>query len=719
MKIGFAGVLTEIAPKTSRLSARAMVLFVGMTVALNCRGDDVKPLQIVITGSRAPQPSFDLPISIDRIDRHEIQHSTAKINLSEPLLRVPGVVAQNRQNYAQDLQISVRGFGARASFGVRGVRLYTDGIPATMPDGQGQASHFDLGSMEHMEVLRGPFSALYGNSSGGVISAFTEDGAPGFALTPSLQYGSYGSTHAGLKASGESGALNYVVNATRFDTDGYRDHSAATRDTVNTKLRATLDADSSLTLVANAVAMPDTQDPLGLARAQFEADPRSVHANAINFNTRKSVRQEQLGLRYQNNLTRNDSVQALLYGGERAVLQYLSVPVAAQSAPTSAGGVIDLARRYRGADLRWVHVAGVRAQTVQWSAGVNYDDLDEDRRGYENFVGTTLGVRGNLRRDEQNNVNNFDQYVQGQWQPHRQWLLLAGVRRSSVGVRSQDSYIAPGNGDDSGSTRYRALSPVLGTTFKATESVNLYAAYGEGFETPTLNELSYRPGTGTPSGFNFDLKPAYSKNYEAGIKTLVGGNLRANLAIFHIDTTHEITVLTNTDGRAVFQNAGATRRNGAELAFAGTWANGIGASLSYTWLHADYAQSFCSGTCSAATQVAAGNRIPGVPGDAFYGEVSWRYPAQGFTAAVEGKYGGEIFVDDINSDTAPDYVVVNLRAGLEQTAGAWHLQEFVRVDNVGDHRYAGSVIVNEGNQRFFEPAPGRNYLAGISISYRW
>lgn len=678
-----------------------------------------QPMQITITGAGAPAASFDMPISIDRIDRAEIQDGAAKVNVSEPLVRVPGVVAQNRQNYAQDLQISVRGFGARANFGVRGVRLFADGIPATMPDGQGQTSNFDLGSAAHIEVLRGPFSALYGNSSGGVISVFTETARPGFALTPSLQFGSYGNRTAGLKAAGEDAGVNYVANATRFRTDGYREHSAAVRDTVNAKLRTTLNTDTTVTLIANAVDMPEIQDPLGLARAQFESDPRSAHANATTFNTRKSVRQQQLGLRIEKTLTSDDSLHAMVYGGERSVIQYLAIPVAAQAPPTSAGGVIDLSRRYSGADIRWVHLANAGARDVQWTAGINYDDLDEDRQGYENFSGTTLGVRGNLRRDERNNVHNVDQYVQAQWQPNRRWLLLAGVRRSDIGVRSQDRYIAPGNGDDSGSTRYRAVSPAFGATFKATASANFYSAYGEGFETPTLNELSYRPGTGSPAGFNFALKPAYGKNYETGLKAFIGRDVRANLAVFHIDTEDEIVVLINTGGRAVFQNAGATRRNGAELAFVGAWANGLGATLTYSRLNARYTQPFCRDSCDANTQVAAGNRIPGVPRDALYAEISWRYLPLGLTVATEGKYSGKVYVDDINSDAAPNYTAVNVRAALEQTAGAWRIQEFVRIDNISDRQYAGSVIVNEGNRRFFEPAPGRTYLIGLSASYRW
>lgn len=674
---------------------------------------------IVITGSRIEQSSFDLPVSIDRIDRDAIQEGTAKVNLSESLNRAPGVVAQNRQNYAQDLQISVRGFGARSTFGVRGVRLYADGIPATMPDGQGQISHFDLNSADHMEVLRGPFSALYGNSSGGVISLFSEDGQPGFTLTPLVQYGSYATFNTGLKASGAQADVNYLVSAAHFSTDGYREHSAAIRDTANAKLRVGLSKDSSLTLIANVVSMDDIDDPLGLNRAQFESSPRSVHPNALLFNTRKSVNQQQLGLKYDKGFGADDRLQMVLYGGSRSAIQYLAIPPAAQAALTSPGGVIDLARLYTGIDLRWIHGSEPRRDAVQWTTGVSYDNLDEDRRGYENFIGSTRGVKGDLRRDEKNNVYNFDQYIQAQWEPHTRWLVLAGVRNNSIRVRSEDHYITTGNGDDSGAVRYRSLNAVLGATFKYSERVNFYAAYGEGFETPTLTELSYRPGTPTPSGFNFDLKPASSDNYEVGIKAYLGAQTHANLAVFHIDTEDEIVVLSNSGGRSVFQNAGKTQRNGAELALAGNWSNGSGALLSYTWLQAQYAEPFCSGTCSPTTQIAEGNRIPGVPEQMLYAELSWQYRPLGFSTALEAKYSAKVYVNDVNSDTAPAYFIANVRAGFEQQWRAWRLKEFVRLDNIGDRQYAGSVIVNESNQRYFEPAPGRNFLVGLSASYSW
>ena len=235
------------------------------TAGPNAWGEAAQELSsIVVTATRISESSFDLPVSIDRVEGQAIHSGQLQVNLSESLITVPGVSVQSRQNYAQDLQLSIRGFGARFSFGVRGLRLYSDGIPGTMPDGQGQFSQFDLGSADHIEVLRGPFSALYGNSSGGVIAIFTQDGAPGRQVDATAEYGTFNTQRYAVKIGGDDGTLNYVVDAAHFQTDGYRFHSDAERDNFNSKLRVALSESAKITLVANVVTTPEVQDPLGL-----------------------------------------------------------------------------------------------------------------------------------------------------------------------------------------------------------------------------------------------------------------------------------------------------------------------------------------------------------------------------------------------------------------------------------------------------------------------
>ncbi len=674
---------------------------------------------VVVTATRMPQSSFILPVAISRVDGDLLQDARQEVNLSESLGRVPGLVAQNRQNYAQDLQISIRGFGARSTFGVRGVRLYADGIPATLPDGQGQVSHFDLGSAGHIEVLRGPFSSLYGNSSGGVIAFFTEDGAPGSELTASVSDGSFGSRRYALKATGEAGRTNYVADISRFDTDGYRDHSAATRDTFNGKVRFALNDASKLTVVANAQNL-DADDPLGLTAAQLAADPEQAGAGAIAFNTRKTVRQQQLGLNYELNLTSADTIAATAYGGHRETEQFQSIPVASQTPATHSGGVISLDRNYWGSDAHWSHSLSLAGRPAQITAGLSYDKLDEERKGYQNFIGAQLGIKGPLRRDESNTTFNFDQYLQAQWEPSDRWLLLAGVRNSKVKFESEDHYVVAGNGNDSGTRTYTATTPVAGITFRATENLSLYTAYGEGFETPTFNELAYRSANGTQTGLNLGLAAATSEHFEIGVKTRFSDRFSLNADVFRSNTSDELAVLANSGGRAVYQNVDKTQREGFEAEFSGNLGAGFTTAVAYTWLKARYEEPFstCTALPCVVSVVPADNSIPGIPSTSVYAEVAWKHPASGFSAAVEGRYMGAVYTDDLNSLRTSNETVANVHFGLQQNTGSWHLEEFLRVDNIADVDYVGSVIVNESNQRYFEPAPGRTWLVGIKISAR-
>ncbi len=680
--------------------------------------------EIVVSATRSEQPSFVLPVSIDTIDETAINANQLRVNVSETLMQVPGVIAHNRQNYAQDLQVSIRGFGARSTFGVRGIRIYVDGIPATMPDGQGQLSHIDLTSAQRIEVLRGPFSSLYGNASGGVISVFTAPGQSGtqaqFGTQAQLGFvaGSYGTLRESALVSGAQGGFDYVAALSNFSTDGYRDHSAVRRSNGNIKLDFTLDDKSQLKLIANAIDMPEAEDPLGLTRVQLESDPRQAGTNAELFDTRKSLRQQQLGVDYRRAMSDDDTLAAMIYGGQRSAVQYQSIPTSAQSAATSPGGVIDLERDYWGMDTHWTHADTLLGGALQLTGGLSFDNLGEARLGYQNFSGSTLGVKGELRRDESNRVYDFDQYVQLQWQFSPNWLLDAGVRNSKVQVESNDHYIVPGNGDDSGSKRYNATTPTLGVSWSASDDVRLYAAYGKGFETPTFNELSYKSTSGAETGLNFALDPSRSEHYEIGAKVLLDENSRIDFAVFHVITHDELAVAANSSGRSVYQNVGKTQRDGAEWQYAGQWNNGVGLKLAFTLLRAKYAADFasCAGTpCSTPQVITAGNRLPGVPVNALFGELSWREPHSGFNTALAVRGESKLYVNDANSDATNGYAVLDWNAGFSQKVDNWQFEEFVRVDNLTDRQYVGSVIVNESNQRYFEPAPERNAYVGVNI----
>ncbi|CAM3726452.1 TonB-dependent receptor domain-containing protein [Bordetella tumulicola] len=668
---------------------------------------------VVVTSTRSDTSLLDTPASVNIVDGVQLRADSLQINLSENMGSVPGLQIQNRQNYAQDLQISIRGFGARSTFGVRGIKIFVDGIPATMPDGQGQTSNIDIASADHVEVLRGPFSALYGNASGGVLLVESETGSGPPALQANFAAGSYDTYHYGAKASGEVDNVDYVVSANRFTTGGYRDHSGARKNLGNAKLGLQLDDDSRLTIVANSVDLT-AQDPLGLTREQYEDNPRQATSQADLYNTRKTVRQSQGGLVYERQINADNELRAMVYYGQRHTVQYQSIPTFVQANPRHSGGVIDLRREYAGADLRWTSHLSLANQPLTLIGGLSYDTLSERRKGYENFLGsasapTELGVKGKLRRDETNDVDSLDPYLQASWQFAPGWKLDAGVRYSTVNFDSDDHYVDAPNVDDSGSTRYRKALPVAALSYAFTPRTMAYLSYGRGFETPTTSELSYRPD-GDP-GLNLGLQPALSDNYEAGVKTEVGDGL-LSFALFHIDTHDEIVSAGSLDGRTAYRNAGRTRRDGAELGWSGNIASNWRADLAYTWINARYRDTV------ADSNIRAGNKIPGIASQMLYGALAWA-PSEGWRAGIEGRYVGKIYVNDANNDTAPGYFVASISTGYLWRRGPWEWNAYARIDNLFDREYIGSAIVNDGNDRYFEPAPGRNWSAGLSVSYQF
>ncbi|MFZ9151389.1 MAG: TonB-dependent receptor family protein, partial [Burkholderiales bacterium] len=486
--------------------------------------------EVSVSATRVERDNMDLPVAIDTVDQRAIREGNPQVNLSESLNRVPGIAVQNRQNYAQDLQVSSRGFGSRSTFGVRGVRLLADGIPATMPDGQGQAATFNLSSAERIEVLRGPFSSLYGNAAGGVVQIFTADGPADPTFTTNTSAGSYKSWKLGQQYGGQHGPLNAMIDVSRFETDGYRDHSAARRDAGNAKLRYDLGSAGRITLVVNVLDQPETEDPLGLTAAQVAQNPRQATAVAYTFNTRKSISQSQGGLTWELPLSNGDMINARAYAGDRQVTQHLAIPLASQNVVTSSGGVVDLDRGYSGLGLRWTREGQLASRRFSVSAGVDHDRMLERRRGFMN----NNGITGALKRDEDDKVSNTDIYVQGEWQATKQLGLFAGLRHSRVSFESKDYYITGANLDDSGAVDYSKATPVIGATWRITPVMNAYANIGEGFETPTFAELAYRPGGAT--GLNFALRPATSLHREVGLKALTGGQGHVNVALFRIDT---------------------------------------------------------------------------------------------------------------------------------------------------------------------------------------
>jgi iron complex outermembrane receptor protein len=684
---------------------------------------------VVVTATRVEQNSFDLPVAIDVVNKEDIQDGQLQMTLSESLIRVPGITAQNRTQSAQDPQISSRGFGARSSFGVRGIRVYVDGIPLTMPDGQGQPGVVDLSAIKSIEVMRGPFSALYGNSSGGVIQLFTEDAPQSPVIGATAMFGSYSTKRQVMDAAGQIDGLEYLLNVSNFETDGYRDNSESDKQAATAKFKLNISNDTKLTTLVNWFEQ-DAQDPIGLNRARaFNSSLRDTVVPAALFaNTSVSRNHTQVGFNFEHAFNANNKITLTPYVGTRKNAQILTTTAlatglvgsctAASPPAGTCARLSEIDREFYGMDARWDNKGSLGSIPYNVSLGLTYGKSTDDRLDTNILTGGV--VTSTLNRREENIASNFDQYVQGKLAITDKLDLHAGARHTKVRLEVNDNL--PLNGNNSGSVEYQKTTPVIGATWKATDRINLYANFGKGFETPTFIEAAFdNVAGGVPSKPNLSLKAAESNNYEIGAKAFLADNVQANLTLFKVDTTNEIVTRQTVAGRSSFQNAGDTKRTGIEASLDAQFDNNLSLFAAYTLLNAKFEDAFTTVvTAGGATgRVNDGNRIPGTYRSQIYAELAWKYAPLGFMTALEGRHNSKVYVNDINGDTAPSYTIFNLRAGFEQNLANWNFREYLRVENMFDKEYIGSVRVNDGNALFFEPGADRNYLLGLSANYRF
>ncbi|OOF61376.1 TonB-dependent receptor [Rodentibacter pneumotropicus] len=656
--------------------------------------------EITVTAIRAEMNPFSTPASVDVIEGEDVrQKSGMNISLSEALQGIAGLIAVDRHNYAQDINLSTRG----SRMGVRGIRLYVDGIPATMPDGQGVTSHIDLNSLRRIEMLKGPFSSLYGNSSAGTILVHSQKGQNPPSIETSVDGGSNSTWHYGLKAQGGGDNKympSYVLSVNRFTTKGERDHSAARKNQVNFKADWTTENQAEVGITFNYSDIK-AQDPGALSYEQWKENRNQVAMNLEMFNARKNVRQTQLGLSYRQKLDEKNRLNLTAYLGERRLEQYLPIPRITQIRNAGhAGGVIDFTRYYAGTD---VHLQHDFTNNFNVITGVAFDYMQDKRKGYENFNGTINGIKGALRRDETNKIYNLDPYVQAQWVFLPNWSFHSGLRHSTTTFKSKDHYLR--NGDDSGHKKDEKWLPSIGLSWQGLADTNLYASYSRGFETGTFLELSYRPDG--QSGLNFDLKPLTTDNYEIGLKRGLGDGM-LTMALYRTDSKDDIVSAGTMGGRATFRNAGKTRRQGAEMAWNGTLWQDLKMQLSYTLVDARFRQT-------VGTNITQGNRIAGVAKHNAYASLGW-HDQKGWRIGADARYHGKVAVNNANSEYAPSYTVVGAYAGYLWEKGNWQIDHHLRVNNLFDKDYA-NVVINDASGRYYEPALKRNFNIGMNVKY--
>jgi iron complex outermembrane receptor protein len=694
----------------------SLLALAGLSSATWSQSGDLNLKEVTINAGRIQQRQFDAPAGVSSVSGEAIRSSGPQVNLSDVLGGMPGVVALNRNNYAQDVQISIRGFGSRSAFGVQGIRLIADGIPATIPDGQGQASTVSLTSADRIEVLRGPLAQLYGNSSGGVIQTFTREAGPQPSADIQMFTGSYGLMRTDMQASArsENGKVGIVADLSSFRIEGWRDNSAARREQINTVVTVDPQPDTRVRVVVNAFEMPQAQDPVGLSASQLARSPQQAGTNTVLDQTRKIVSQRQLGLVLDQRIDGDLKFQGRVYGGTRSNLQYQAS--SSTTSPANQNGTwVGLDRHFMGLGLQLQGQKKQGSVPMDWVIGFDSDRSSEHRQGGAAALGEK---KGSFTRDEQNIASNGDWFGQTNWYLGEQWTATAGLRSSRVTLRSNDNFLSDGNG--SGSVVYRATTPVVGITWHATDTLNVYGNLGKGLETPTLAAVAYSIKAGAIANqFNPNLLASTSRHQEVGLKWQPAPERRVELAMFRIGTDNEVVSSLSSAGKTTYINAPKTRRQGLELSLQERIAPHWQASWNVTAMSAKYRSTFVS----TGNTIYSGNSLPAVPGKQVQAALTWtQLPGRNVNSArlsgaqvtLEWMARSRLWANDLNTAYASGHGIFNLRMRHGVQLGAVSVESFVGINNLGDQKYVGSVITNQSAGQYYEPALPRNWTVGIN-----
>lgn len=663
---------------------------------------------ITVTISRSRDDVERLPYAIGVLGVPEIQRLQANVSLDEALSQVPGVFVSNRYNLANGDRITIRGFGARSQFGVRGVRIIQDGIPLTLPDGQSQLNNLDLAGAGRIEVIRGAASALYGNASGGVISVQTESPPPA-PLGGELRAlgGSFGERRFyqryDLKAAGQPGGVEYYAHLGRFQTDGYRLHSRARSTLLNGRLRIRPDSVSEITLVANYADTPLAESPSSLtdSLARFKPDtardialapeqcpPNPSFAGCQDLG--EESKQVQIGVSYARRLGADHQVSVMLYGLTRSLENRIPFTL------------IELERRGGGARLeyRYAPLAG-RISSV--TAGVDFDGQNDDRLESARDANQT----GPVTLDQDERVTSLGLFAQSGLELTDGIELTLSLRYDRVRFEVDDRLITAADPDDSGARSMNQLSPMAGLRYTPARWVNVYANVGRSFQTPTTTEL-----TDSLGGFNETLQPERAINYELGLKGTAFDRVSYSLAAFRANVEDLIvgSAVAGTE-RVYFENAGSARHQGLEASLSALMAQGLVVTAAYT--HSDFVfTDFHSDDGDFS-----GNQLPGIPPNQIDSRLTYTH-ASGISGALQVWAVQDYFADNANLSRNDGYVTVNFRLAYSLRSRLLEIAPFLGVNNLLDARYNSSVVVNAVGGRYYEPAPGRNLYFGLRAATR-
>lgn len=686
-------------PRT--LSALAVVLTAGAVGTAAAESVRLDP--ITVTSPRVERDITETPQAVSVIEPEDIQDGRQQLQLDESINRVPGVFTQNRYNFAQNLRVSIRGFGARAPFGIRGVRVLVDGIPETLPDGQSQVDAIDLESVERIEVIRGPSSAIYGNAAGGVIDITTMEGPDEPYAEIRSTFGSYNFRRLGVKGGGRVGDWRGHISAWDLSYDGYREQSETRKRLVNTKGSYDIDEQRRITAVFTALDQPKGEDPAGLSRDQVREDRRQASGPAETLDAGQRVRQQRLGVIYEDAGSLPGTVTARAFYTNRDFRQQLPFPPAiiTPGGPVSAPSLIRFDRDFYGVGIEYSDADSVGGIPIRYTAGVEANFQRDSRRRW-NVFGTD-GTRDDQTQQAVESADTVGAFAQNDFLLTDRLTLTVGGRFDRLRLKIDDRL---GDGAASGRETFNELSGTAGLSYKIHPQHTVYTSVGTAFESPSFTEF-YDP-TEPGEGFDPGLEPQKALNFEVGAKGFLGDNARYELTAFTVETRDEIVQVLNDPDR--FDNAGRTRRFGVEAGLEYFFTPRFSATGSYTW--SDFRFRSLENQDGDSFR---GKRLPGLPRHTFFGELAWRDPS-GFYAIADTLLVSHVFGDNANDERVAGYGVVNARIGTTQQVGAVEFETFIAVNNILDKEYIENVRVNSA-PNFLEPAPERNTFAGVRARF--
>lgn len=685
----------------SPFARRAVCFFTAMLLLTLAKAGTADEVQenfaalepITVTAPRLARELQATPAAVSVVGEKDLQQARQHLQLDESLNRVPGVFFQNRYNFAQNLRLSIRGFGARAPFGIRGIRLQLDGFPETLPDGQSQVDTIDLTSARQVEVIRGPSSALYGNASGGVLDVRTRDGRGGDGAEASVRAGSYGFRRAGVQGGGEQGPWRGHASAWYMDYDGYREQSETRKGLFNTQGRYTVSPGRDLTAVFTAYDQPKGEDPGGLKREEVREDRRQANTFSEKFDAGQTVEQQRLGL------TWSDRV---LWPGELRLKTFFSRRDFRQQLPFPGPSLIRYDRRFYGASADYSHSRTLLGRPLSYTVGMEASEQRDER---ERFRREFDGSRGGQTQDALETGTTVGIYGQTDLDLTQRLTLTLGGRYDHLRLRIDDHR---GEGEASGRETFNEFSVTLGPSYELHPRHRLYANIGTSFESPTFTEF-YDP-TRPDQGFDPGLQPQQALNMELGLKGFLGERTRYEAAVFRVKTDEEIVKVASDPDR--FDNAGKTRRDGVELGVTHFLSQQWTLTGSYTWSDFRYRRFE-----DEQGNDFRGNRLPGLPEHALFAEIAWRDGESGWFALVDTLVVSHVYAEDANEERVAGYGLLNSRAGRRFQWGGQDMEVFLSVKNLTDKAYFSNVRVNASNDNYFEPAPERNFFAGVSLRF--